>query len=66
MGLEPFGRSPKEDGERLTRPFKVIDGPSSENVCVVLRVLQTLVKNDLFIRGTAFQRRTQLGMLRLR
>ena len=27
LGLKPFGRSPKEDGERLTRPFKYIDGP---------------------------------------
>jgi len=27
MGPVPFGMSPKEDGERLTRPFKVIDGP---------------------------------------
>ncbi len=66
IGLEPFGRSPKEDGERLTRPFKVIDGPSGQNVCVVFRVSQSPVTNDLFIRGTAFQRRTQLGMLRLR
>src|SRR6188508_1141969 len=24
---------PKEDGERLTRPFKVIDGWPGENVC---------------------------------
>jgi len=22
IGLKPFGESPKEDGERLTRPFK--------------------------------------------
>jgi hypothetical protein len=35
IGLKPFGWSPKEDGERLTRPFKVIDVPSGKNVCVV-------------------------------
>jgi len=33
MGLKPFGKSPKEDGERLTRPFKVIDGWLGKNVC---------------------------------
>ena len=33
LGLRPFGQSPKEDGERLTRPFKHIDGPLAENVC---------------------------------
>lgn len=35
IGLKPFGPSPKEDGERLTRPFKCIDGPSGQNVCIV-------------------------------
>ena len=34
LGLWPFGRSPKEDGERLTRPFKVIDGWPGQNVCL--------------------------------
>lgn len=33
LGLDPFGKSPKEDGERLTRPFKLIDGPPRQNVC---------------------------------
>jgi hypothetical protein len=54
MGLEPFGRSPKEDGERLTRPFKVIDGPTRRNVCFVAAVLQTPVTNVLFVGGTVF------------
>ena len=34
MGLKPFGKSPKEDGERLTRPFKDIDGWPCQNVCI--------------------------------
>ena len=36
IGLKPFGQSPKEDGERLTRPFTCIDGPPRENVCPVV------------------------------
>ena len=37
MGPVHFGSGPKEDGERLTRPFKVIDGRPGKNVPVLCK-----------------------------